>query len=172
MTDAAWERIDPLLPQVDGRGRPWRDHRQVVNGVLWRLRTGAPWRDLPERYGPWQTVYEQRQRCGGEYAVLPVHEDGRLGPVSHMVRNTGSGPHARQEPSHPHAVVFDPRGRFLATADLGVDKAKVLWLAEGRLERVSEVPVPGIGVRGANLHRRPLRLSPPALHRRNRPASR
>nr|WP_256098593.1 IS5 family transposase [Streptomyces agglomeratus] len=40
LNDAAWERIEPLLPQVDGRGRPWRDHRQVVNGVLWRLRTG------------------------------------------------------------------------------------------------------------------------------------
>lgn len=47
----------PLLPGVDGRGRPWRDHRQVINGVLWRFRTGAPWRDLPERYGPWQTQF-------------------------------------------------------------------------------------------------------------------
>ncbi|WP_307516511.1 IS5 family transposase [Streptomyces sp. W4I9-2] len=51
-----------MLPGVDGRGRPWRDHRQVINGVLWRLRTGAPWRDLPERYGPWQTVYERFAR--------------------------------------------------------------------------------------------------------------
>ncbi|MER7046474.1 IS5 family transposase [Streptomyces jumonjinensis] len=51
--------MEPLLPQRDGAGRPWRDHRQVVNGVLWRLRTGAPWRDLPERYGPWQTVYRR-----------------------------------------------------------------------------------------------------------------
>ncbi|MDQ1005618.1 transposase [Streptomyces sp. V4I23] len=59
MTDAAWERIEPLLPRVDGRGRPWRDHRQVIDGVLWRLRTGSPWRDLPGRYGPWQTVYER-----------------------------------------------------------------------------------------------------------------
>lgn len=42
LTDAAWERTGPLLPRVDGRGRPWRDHLQVVNGVLWRLRTGAP----------------------------------------------------------------------------------------------------------------------------------
>ncbi len=48
--------LAPLLPGVDGRGWPWRDHRQVVNGVLRRLRTGAPWRDLPERCGPWQTV--------------------------------------------------------------------------------------------------------------------
>ncbi|MEV6859371.1 IS5 family transposase [Streptomyces microflavus] len=75
LTDAAWGRIEPLLPQVDGRGRPWRDHRQVVNGVLWRLRTGAPWRDLPERYGPWQTVYERfaRWEADGTWAKLLEH---------------------------------------------------------------------------------------------------
>ena len=79
--DVAWERIEPLLPGLDGRGRPWRDHRQVVNGVLWRLRTGAPWRDLPERYGPWQTVYERfaRWEVDGTWARLlehvQVHDD-------------------------------------------------------------------------------------------------
>jgi transposase len=62
LTEAAWLRIEPLLPQVDGRGRRWRDHRQVINGILWRLRTGAPWRDVPERYGPWQTCYERYKR--------------------------------------------------------------------------------------------------------------
>ncbi|WP_267715641.1 IS5 family transposase [Streptomyces sp. CoH17] len=72
LTDAAWERIAPLLPGVDGRGRPWRDHRQVINGLLWRLRTGAPWRDLPERYGPWQTAYERfaRWEADGTWARL------------------------------------------------------------------------------------------------------
>ncbi|MYT66809.1 MULTISPECIES: IS5 family transposase, partial [unclassified Streptomyces] len=72
LTDAAWERIEPLLPGIDGRGRPWRDHRQVINGVLWRLRTGAPWRDLPERYGPWQTAYERfaRWEADGTWARL------------------------------------------------------------------------------------------------------
>jgi TetR/AcrR family transcriptional regulator, cholesterol catabolism regulator len=62
LTDAAWERIEPLLPRADGRGRRWRDHRQVVNGILWRLRSDAPWRDIPDRYGPWQTCYERYKR--------------------------------------------------------------------------------------------------------------
>lgn len=57
LTDEQWERLRPLLPPQTARhGRPPKDHRRIVNGVLWVLRTGAPWRDLPERYGPWQTV--------------------------------------------------------------------------------------------------------------------
>lgn len=82
LTDAARERIEPLLPRVDGRGRPWRDHRQVIDGVLWRLRAGAPWRDVPGRYGPWQTVYERfaaRWEADGTWAKLlehvQVHDD-------------------------------------------------------------------------------------------------
>jgi transposase len=59
LTDAAWARIAPLLPARGGRGRQWRDHRQVINAILWKLRTGAPWRDLPERYGPWKTAHER-----------------------------------------------------------------------------------------------------------------
>ncbi|MBB3733900.1 transposase [Nonomuraea dietziae] len=62
LTDKAWQRIEPLLPVADGGGRPWRDHREVINGILWRLRTGAPWRDIPERYGPWQTCYGRFKR--------------------------------------------------------------------------------------------------------------
>ena len=56
-TDEQWERLKSLLPPQKPRtGRPSRDHRTIVDGILWVLRTGAPWRDLPERYGPWQTV--------------------------------------------------------------------------------------------------------------------
>jgi len=51
--------IEPLLPPQQGGGRRWRDHRQVINAILWKLRTGAPWRDLPERYGPWKTAHER-----------------------------------------------------------------------------------------------------------------
>jgi transposase len=55
--------LAPLLPPEKPKtGRPSKDHRQIVNGILWRLGTGAPWRDLPERYGPWQTVYTRFRR--------------------------------------------------------------------------------------------------------------
>ena len=54
LTDAAWERIAPLLPEYGKPGGRWREYRTVLNGILWRLRTGAPWRDVPSRYGPWQ----------------------------------------------------------------------------------------------------------------------
>lgn len=57
LSDAQWKRLKPLLPaQKPNVGRPSNDHRTLVNGILWIVRTGAPWRDLPERYGPWQTV--------------------------------------------------------------------------------------------------------------------
>ena len=57
LTERAWAVLAPLLPPGRGRGKPWTDHRQVINGILWKLRTGSPWRDLPERYGPWQTCH-------------------------------------------------------------------------------------------------------------------
>ena len=57
LSDEQWERLERLLPAQKPRtGRPNLDHRQVINGILWVLRTGAPWRDLPERYGSWSTV--------------------------------------------------------------------------------------------------------------------
>ena len=56
--------LQPLLPpERSGRkGKPWRSHREVLNGIFWILSTGAPWRDLPERYGPWKTVYDRFRR--------------------------------------------------------------------------------------------------------------
>jgi transposase len=56
LTDAQWARLQPLLP-ARKPGRQREDDRRILNGILWKLATGAPWRDLPERYGPWQSVY-------------------------------------------------------------------------------------------------------------------
>jgi transposase len=68
LTNSQWERLQPLLPpQKPKTGRPAHDHRTILNGILWMLRTGAPWRDLPERYGPWRTVasrFYRWQRAG------------------------------------------------------------------------------------------------------------
>ena len=62
-TDDEWTMSEPLLPpQKPPIGKPNLPHRTVLNGILWRVRTGAPWRDLPERYGKWQTVYSRFRR--------------------------------------------------------------------------------------------------------------
>ncbi|MGB8660125.1 MAG: IS5 family transposase [Candidatus Acidiferrum sp.] len=70
LTDAQWAKLDPFFRperRADGKGRPWQDTRAVLNGVLWILRTGAPWHDLPDRYPPYQTChrrFQQWQRSG------------------------------------------------------------------------------------------------------------
>jgi transposase len=57
--DEQWELIADLFPPEQGNGRPWRNHRSMVNALFWILNSGSPWRDLPERYGPWQTAYNR-----------------------------------------------------------------------------------------------------------------
>jgi transposase len=55
-----WERVKDLLPPENaGEGRPSKPNRIMLNGMLWQAKTGAPWRDLPEYYGPWQTIYSR-----------------------------------------------------------------------------------------------------------------
>ena len=71
LTNQQWERLKPLLPaQKPKVGRPSNDHRTILNGILWILRTGAPWRDLPERYGTWETVSGRFYRSLQKWAVV------------------------------------------------------------------------------------------------------
>src|SRR3712207_9524154 len=56
LSDAEWARLRPLMPDRPRTGRPPKDHRLVLNALLWLAKTGAPWRDLPERFGPWRSV--------------------------------------------------------------------------------------------------------------------
>jgi transposase len=75
LSDPQWARIAPLLPHRTHHhqaGHPFNDPRPLVNGILWILHTGAPWRDLPERYGPWQTVFKcfNRWRQDGTWVRL------------------------------------------------------------------------------------------------------
>ena len=73
LSDEQWELIEDLFPTNEGKtGRSFNDHRTVLNGMFWILRSGAPWRDLPERYGSWSTVHDRFTRW---------QEDGTLDRV-------------------------------------------------------------------------------------------
>lgn len=62
LTDTQWEQIQHLFPRNGKRGGQWKDHRLMLDGILWSQATGAGWRDLPERFGPWETVYGRFRR--------------------------------------------------------------------------------------------------------------
>ena len=76
LTDQMWNRLKALLPPERGRwGRPAKNNRLILEGILWIHRTSAPWRDLPEAFGPWQTVYSRFRRwtqAGIWHQVLDV----------------------------------------------------------------------------------------------------
>ena len=88
LTEKEWEQLEPLLPTSAGkRGRPYGEHRRIVNGILWMARTGAPWRDLPERYGPWQTCYDRfvRWRRTGVWMKVLRRLQGRAEEAGKLV---------------------------------------------------------------------------------------
>jgi transposase len=75
LDDERWSRIEHFFPANGRRGGQWKDHRRCVNGILWILNSGAPWRDLPGRYGPFQTVHRRhlRWRRDGTWEAVLAH---------------------------------------------------------------------------------------------------
>lgn len=97
LTDIQWERLKPLLPPEKPRtGRPNHDHRRIIDGILWIARTGAPWNDLPSRYGPVGTVSSRfyRWRQAGIWQRLlealqaRADRQGRVDWTLHFVDST------------------------------------------------------------------------------------
>ena len=97
LTDAQWARLEPLLPpEKPWTGRPNDDHRQILNGIVWVLTSGAPWRDLPRRYGPVGTVssrFYRWRRSGVWRRVLEelqavADAEGRVGWELHFLDST------------------------------------------------------------------------------------
>lgn len=147
LTDQQWEQLRPLLPpQKPPTGRPAIDHRRILNGLLWLLRTGAPWRDLPERYGPWETVASRfyRWRKAGLwdrlFAAVQQQADarGHLDWGLHFVDGTiiRAHQHAAGAPSG------DPTAEALGRSQGGFS-TKVHLRAEGGGHLITLVLTPG-----------------------------
>ena len=84
ISDSQWQLIEDIVSPAQSMGRPRKDDRQMLNGIFWALCSGAKWRDLPERYGPWSTVYARFRQWRDDYAdhrhllSLPVLQRDRL----------------------------------------------------------------------------------------------
>jgi transposase len=113
ISDQVWSELEPLFPRWKGNGRPILDMRLVVEGIAWRFRTGAPWRDVPERFGNWNSIYGwfsdwskdgtwdrvlsavQRSSAGGDDLDWTVSVDSTITRVHQhgatLTRGTGGG---------------------------------------------------------------------------------
>jgi len=126
LSEQVFTCVQPLLATNSRRGRPWRDHRQVLGGILWKLHTGRPWRDVPGRFGPWQTCHGRLRRWQADGTWLRIWalvaagehrstEDRRGQPVLAAAPVTAAGaglmatppprppqhlPHCRWRPPH------------------------------------------------------------------------
>ena len=101
LTDREWLLLGPLLPPRPRKGRPPKDHRPILDALLWLGKTGAPWRDLPERFGPWRTVatrFYRWTRSGLWERILAelrriADATGRIDWEAHMVDGTSVRAH-------------------------------------------------------------------------------
>jgi len=73
LTDEQWDLIRTLMPKAKPGGR-WNDHRTTLDGMMWVLKSGSPWRDMPERYGSWKSVYDRFRRWSADGTIDKILE--------------------------------------------------------------------------------------------------
>ncbi|WP_443051385.1 IS5 family transposase [Streptomyces sp. JV184] len=124
LTDRQWDRTRPLLPSSTGRrGRPWDDHRRIVEACVYQYRTGILWRDLPARFGSWKTVWARHRRWAADgtwdrvLGVLLARANND-GPIDWRVAGGGGlhhhpGPPARHQHPPPEKCRAAARGQGL-----------------------------------------------------------
>jgi putative transposase len=72
ISDDLWKLIAPVLPAGGHQGRPWNSHRLTLEGIIWRYRTGSPWRDVPDHFGAWQSVWERHRRWSDDGTYVRI----------------------------------------------------------------------------------------------------
>ncbi|MEZ6128820.1 MAG: transposase [Planctomycetaceae bacterium] len=92
LTDKQWALIEDVFPEPATTGRPPRDPRELFDGILWILRTGSPWRDLPEEFGPWKTAYNHFDQWNGDGTLDEIKKGCWLisSPKERLTRNCGA----------------------------------------------------------------------------------
>ena len=104
LTDAEWALLEPLMPRDPVQGHRWNDHRTTINGILWRIRTGTPWRDLPERYGNWKSVYDRHRRWAFDGTWHRIAEALRVDADTGEPLETTIGIDSSSIRAHQHAA--------------------------------------------------------------------
>ena len=138
LTDAQWAILKPLLQsrRRGGRGRPWRDARQVLNGVLWILRTGAPWKDLPKRYPPYQTCHRRFQQWQREGRLTRL-----LRRLAEDLRDRGK---LDLSETFIDASFSSAKKGALLSARLGAEKAVKSWRSQTAMVFLSPSASPAL----------------------------
>ncbi|MFI1839081.1 IS5 family transposase [Streptomyces olivaceoviridis] len=151
LTDAQWARIEPLLPdRTPKRGGRWRDHRQVIDAIAFKYRTGTPWTDLPERFGSWKGAHNRLRKWAADgtwervFPALLAEADaeGDLG-VGHRGRlhDRASSPARGRGPSKG-APAGEPADHALGRSR-GGQTTKIHLAADGRCRPLAFVITPG-----------------------------
>ena len=104
LTDAEWVRLAPLLPRHPRQGHRWNDHRLVIDGIFHRTRAGCPWRDLPERFGNWKTVYNRHRRWSADGTWEKILDALRAGCEEGQDRDWTVAADATVVRAHQHAA--------------------------------------------------------------------
>lgn len=129
ISDDFWLAVEPLLPVPRARpGRPWADHRTMLEGICWRYRTGSPWRDLPAEFGPWKTVWKRHFRWSkdgtyrqmlGVVARIPVVEDGQVDLLAGVMSADSTIVRAHQHAAGARRGLGDPEAISTVPARTG-----------------------------------------------------
>ena len=128
LSDDHWELIRDLMPYNPGPGRPWNNHRLMMNAMFWILHTGAPWRDLPEYYGRWQSVFDRFNRWRKDGTLdrilqrlqIRLDQDGRIDwdlwcvdGTSIRASRAAAGAGKKGDPTSPPTTRWDARAAGL-----------------------------------------------------------